>query len=239
MAKNSVGRWILKNLGDRLRNLTRGKREIPLEGVSTIGRFGGRKYYTLPIDEVPVRDAETARELLEAVKWSRHARHCLSYAIRDVFGSSDGDDQGWTVAPTIEGGDRIDTEIYDLIMDLKNRKFDGEYVIGGDKMQRALRDALAYGDSFLTWSAAMTGGKWGLTRTMYLPTWQMYRCQDDTGLLTHYEQRCGWGDDVIRFEPVQVVQISHERLGNYGQSIFLQSLGAWADIKDADRKSVV
>lgn len=234
--EDKLGRWIIKSLGDRLKQLLGREKISEVQGKPNgfSAGFSARRNLGLEIEDQPVRSVDIARELIEIKTHSRHARHSLSYAVRDTFGSTDGDDQGWSIAKDIEDGKAIDKQVYDIILELKNRKFQGEYLIGGDKMNRALTECLAYGDSFLTWSAEKDKrGVWSLSRTVYLPTWQMFRCEDEQGVVTHYEQRFGLGNEAIAIVPVKVVQFSHERDKKYGQSIFRQSLANWADVKDA------
>lgn len=233
--RDRLGIWILKTLGDRIRQALGREKVLPVEGRPTgySANFSAKRYLGIDIKEVPVRSPDIARELIEVQECSRHVRHTLSYAIRDTFSSTDGDDQGWTIAEDLETGKSIDGQVYDLIMDLKDRKSLGDYVIGGDKLYRALKESLANGDSFLSLGFEKDKkGVWGVARSVYLPVWQMFRCEDEQGQLTHYEQRMGMGNESIVIDPVKMVQFSYERHGKYGMSVYQQSLENWADVKD-------
>ena len=197
-----------------------------------------RRDYDLELQEYPVRDAALGRDLIEMVQYCYEARHCLSMAAGDAFSSSDGDDVGWTIASTLDDNETpIHPDVKAIALDLINRKQSHEeYVLGGLKLQRVLRTMLAYGDAFLSLGIEKDGNGYTIARGVLLPTWEMFRIEDDAGRLEGFEQRRSVSGEAEYFlYPPQCVHFRNERRFLYGESIFRQSLVAWQNLKDATR----
>jgi hypothetical protein len=224
------------NIFKLLTNLFLGKTKPRLQGT-TKSPFGSgfinfNKETELTISELPLRNTELARELIEIKEFSYEASHAVRYASRDVFSSNDGDDIGWTVAQTLDDNKTpIDPVIYETIIDLVYRRCNGEWVIGGNFLKLAIKRMLFYGDAFL--EIAIDNPKDGIVQSRFLPTWQISRITDDNGNLTGYKQKQWVNDNEINFLPSQIVQFSYEREGDYGCSLFSQSIGNWANLKQA------
>ncbi len=217
---------------------------LPLQGsqrslaTSAIGSI--RRRYDLEILENPIRDAGYARELIEMVEYCYEVRHTLSVAADDTFASSDGDDQGFTIADTLDDNETlVNPEIYAIALDLIERQESHEKkVIGGDTLKKAIRWALAYGDCFLEVSIEKEGigrNDYGVARSLYLPTWEMFRTEDDQGYLEGFEQRrrLSQSDPDYTFFPFQIVHFRHEPRFLYGDSLFKQSIDSWGNLKEA------
>lgn len=203
-----------------------------------LGLATSRRDYDLEIREFPIRDAALARELIEITQYCVEARSVLSYLARDVFSSSDGDDQGFTVSPTLDDNETpVDSEVKDIILDLLSRKNGGDYVLGGGFLKKAVRNAVGYGDCFIEFSIDKEGigrNDYCVSNSIYLPTWEMFRCEDDRGQLLGFEQRRRLQDpDPVGFHPLSVIHLRYEQAFLYGQSIFMQSREDWARLKDA------
>lgn len=217
----------------RRTSLTGSQRPIARNlGLST------RRDYDLEIKEYPIRDAVVARELIEMTTWCVEARSVLSYLARDVFSSSDGDNQGFSVADTLDDNlTPVNPEIRDIILDLLRRRNGGDYVIGGNFLKKAVRQAVGWGDSFIEISIDREGispSDYCVSNSIYLPPWEVFRVEDDRGQLLGFEQRRRLQDpDPIQFHPLSVVHFRYEQDYLYGQSIFLQSISDWAKLKDA------
>ena len=194
--------------------------------------------YDTEIPESSIRDPNMGKELIEIVNWCYEARHCLGVAVDDVFAAADGDDLGWTISDWQDKQQTIpihpDTKV--ILNDLINRKENiDQWVIGGDKLEKALKQALGYGDSFLELGIQKDGKSYGVSNLMYLPTWEMFRRVSDQGLLEGFDQRRFMSSRKAdaEFDPCQVVHIRHDRQFLYGQSIFQQSMQAWGNLKQA------
>jgi hypothetical protein len=199
-----------------------------------------RRRYDLEILENPIREPAKARDLIEMMQWCYEARHCLSIACGDAFASSDGDDQGWTVADTLDDNEtKIHPDTYAIAIDLINRRESHEdSVIGGDKLQKALRWALGYGDCFLELGIEKEGvgrNDYGISKTLYLPTWELFRKENDQGYLEGFEQRrhLSSKDPEYFFYPPQICHFRYEESFLYGTSIFDQSRESWEKLKEA------
>lgn len=229
------------NLLERLwKGLTQSRRTTLSGSQRPIARNLGlstRRDYDLEIRESPIRDAAIARELIEMTTWCVEARSVLSYLSRDAFSSSDGDDQGFSVSPTLDDNETlINPETKDIVLDLLRRRNGGDYVIGGNFLKKAVRQAVGWGDSFIEISIDKEGiGRdYCVSNSIYLPTWEMFRVEDDYGQLLGFEQRRRLQDpDPIQFHPLAVMHLRYEQNYLYGQSIFAQSITDWARLKDA------
>jgi hypothetical protein len=221
------------NIFKRLTNWFSGNQKPLLKGnkknvFSGFSSFQKRQDFS--ISEIPLRNANLARELIEIKEYSYEASHSVRYACRDVFSSNDGDDIGWSVADTLDDNKtKIDPLVYETIIDLIYRRNNGEWVVGGNFLKLAIKRILFYGDAFL--EIAIDNPKDGIVQTRFLPTWQLFRKTDDYGNLIGFEQKQWTSDEPINFLPTQIVQFSYDRDGDYGNSIFSQSITNWANLK--------
>lgn len=221
--------------------------QIPLNS-SGVGA-SWREKYDLEIDELAVRDVcgslETTRLLIEMMTWCDITRSSVSYAARDVLRSKHGDSTGWSIADTLDDEETpIHPDVKAILDDLLERKQDvKEYVLGGSKLKRAVRLFLGYGDCFQEIEVAKEGlskggryGDYGVSATLYLPTWQMFVKEDRQGRITSYEQRSRVASetDSIAFFPEKIAHYKYEEQSKYGQSINLQSVDPWRKLKKVE-----
>jgi len=194
--------------------------------------------YDTEILESSVRDPIKGKELIELVNWCYEARHSVSAAIDDTFASADGDDMGWQIGEFIDRKktEPINPETKAILNDLVNRKESiDQWVIGGDKLEKAQKQFLSYGDSFLEIGVEKDGSTYGVSNLLYLPTWEIFRRETDQGFLEGFDQRrfMSSRDPDAEFDACQIVHLRHDRQFLYGQSVFAQSLQAWGNLKEA------
>lgn len=224
------------------------KKETPLKGNQRgVSQLSGlsRRRYDLEIEEYPIRDPKRAKALIEISEYCYEVRTCLSYAIRDTFASVEGDEKGFWISDYIDPGRtvRVNPDVKAIANNLLSRKQGQDFVIGGERLKKALWDSLARGDSFLELALEKEGigrNDWCISRSLYLPTFEMFRVESDTGELEKFEQRRSIvsADPDYVFEPPQIIQISHEKKYLYGRSLFQPSIdgyNAWAKAKNAAR----
>jgi hypothetical protein len=209
------------------------------------GSIDNSRRYDLEISDAIVRNDAmgSAREILEAYHYCYEVRHTLTLAANSVFCSTDGDDQGWTIAKDYDFGsgfEDIDPEVYAIAMDLKMRQsWPGEYVIGGKKLALALKQSLGLGDSFLEFGLEREGigrNDWGISRSLYLPTFEIFRQEDDHGYLAGFQQRAHLDDkEAIDFEAWKIAHLRYDQDHIYGRSAWRSSIvtGIWAKLKEA------
>jgi hypothetical protein len=166
--------------------------EIPKNSPNAVGRSRSRSFrsgqygtvrtgYDLEISENPIRSPRIARELIEIAEYCPEAALAIELHSSDAFSSEDGDDQGFFLKDELPDGTTIDSDVYDVLNTfIKN-------VIGGRRLREFCEEFLAAGDAF--GSIVLNKEKDGIERIMRLPTWEMFRCEDDQGVLTHFEQR--------------------------------------------------
>lgn len=185
-----------------------------------------KPHYDLEIPEYPIRDQQRALELITAIYSEAKEKHfddVLRYLETDVYSSSDGDDRGFTISDTLEDGETpIDPDVQVILLDLIRRRNGDHYVIGGNRLQPAVRESAAYGDSFWQLAIERDGSEYAVTDTLKMPCWEMFRCESDTGYLERFEQRRRLLeiDPDFAFPPVKMIHFRYRRRGLYGQSIF-------------------
>lgn len=205
---------------------------------ATLVAARGRRHrnWDLEIQDYPIRDRVIGQELIDLWNRSYIARHVLSYAARDTFSDLSGSGRGWTIPPTIDekGEIPVDSEVFDIVTQLKNRRFGGEYVIGGNRFKPAVQEGVGFGDSFWSMGIRREGGgsnKYEIYRTLKLPPWELFRMETDQGLLLGFEQRRYLTQETpyAFFLPSQMIHFRYEPRNLYGRSIFQQSLEPRAD----------
>jgi hypothetical protein len=145
---------------------------------------------------------------------------------------------GWQIGEFIDRNktETINPETKAILNDLVNRKESiDQWVIGGDKLEKAQKQFLGYGDSFLEIGVEKDGSTYGVSNLLYLPTWEIFRRESDQGILEGFDQRrfmSSRGADA-QFDACQIVHLRHDRQFLYGQSVFAQSLQAWGNLKAA------
>ena len=229
--------------------ITGSQRPLSVVGYNALEQS---RRYDLEIEENVVRQDSRGitREIIEAYQYCYEVKHTLNLAVNAVYGSTDGDDQGFTVAPDFDFGTAqkpdltlIDRWVYDCALDIIRRQsWPGEYVIGGDKLKLALKQALGYGDSFLEIGLEKDGNGWTVGRTLFLPCFEMFRKEDDTGYLTGFEQRRYLDDkEAVQFPQWKIVHLRRNQQHLYGESEWKASVatGIWANLKDATRNLAI
>jgi hypothetical protein len=211
--------------------------------LATSGILSMSRRYDLEIEENPIRDPRISRELIELNQWCYEVFHSLEMAADDTFASSDGDDRGWTIADTLDDEETpVNPEVLAIGEDARQRKQSlDSYVIGGDKLKKALRWSLGKGDCFIELGIEREGlspnksKDFGVSRSLYLPTFEMFRKESDQGELLGFEQRkyLSHSDPDYFFEPEKIIHLRHSPEFLYGRSLWLPSLDAWADVKRA------
>jgi hypothetical protein len=192
-----------------------------------------RRNYDLELQEFPIRDVQIARQLIEMLEWCPEVGTCLRILTEDIYSSENGDNHGFTISDTLEDDETpVDPDVKSICLDLLSRSD----VIGGLALERAIKRMLGYGDTFLSLGIDREGvGKkadWGISRSLLLPTWELFRIEADNGELLGFEQRRNLSDSTAtQFYPPQIVHFRHDRQSLYGRSIWRQSIPDWARLK--------
>lgn len=214
-----------------------------------------RRRTTLPLPEQPVRpicgDLTISQELIEMRTWSYEARHAISFLARDAFQQIDGRSASWRIAEELDDGRKVHPDVLAIGRDLANRRNGKTLVLGGDRLQRAARDMLSYGDSFLELEISRegTGAKdWGISKSLYLPSMSVFVDEDEHGDIQGYvqQERLSRGSNDREIHPLKMLQFSYEKNRQYGEALSFQSLETWrkikaasADLEDAMREAAI
>jgi hypothetical protein len=182
--------------------------------------------YDLEIQEYPVRDSERARELIELNQYCPEVATAIDVVKGDAFSSADGDDQGFTIGDTLIDGSAIDAGMYKLGLDCIAR------CMPHSTAQMILERMLAYGDTFGELAIAPNFSQ--VNGLMILPTWEMFRQEDQGELFGFHQNRQLWEEKPEReFAPGKVIHWRYRRYNLYGRSLFAESLTDWAQLKRA------
>jgi len=201
--------------GDRTKNYD-GKSKPG--GVATISSWG-RKYDIESI-EIPFRDPQLAKQLQEMVYSCAEIATALEVTSDYAFTSAEGDEHGFAITEDDLLG--TDEEVMTVARAVQKR------VMCGTRLQTAVWRALAWGDAFANLAIDIKARE--ITGLIYLPTWQMFRVEDDSGNLRHFEQYKKLNDPKpIVLHPIKVVHWRWKRVYKYGRSHFAECLtgGDW------------
>jgi hypothetical protein len=217
------------------------KKELPIQGsqyplgiASTL-----RIRQNLDIPEQPIRpiiDIATSRQLIEMRWWSYEVRHALSFLSHDCFQQQDGSSGSWRLTEELQDGTPVHPDTLAIGRNLQNRISNKESVLGGDRLQRAARDMLAYGDSFLELGIEKDGlGGWGIAKSLYLPSLSVFVEESNQGETLRYRQQASFvqSDSDILIEASKMLHFSYEKDIRYGEPITLQSLPKWQEVNSA------
>lgn len=204
------------------------QRSLALNPLNTNGFTALSRQYDLEITELPVRNAQVARELIEMVEYCPEVATAINEISDSVWSSADGDDQGFAIAPTLNDNKTpVDPNVYRILQRLVDD------VIGGTTLEPAAERILAYGDAFA--SIGVNTRKMRIEKVLFLPTWEMFRCEDNQGQLLGFEQRryLANSETAIGFHPVQMAHFRYRQKVLYGRALFYESIGDWHGLKDA------
>ena len=201
-------------------------------GITSLSRSPRQVEFREPIH----LGGEVAKRLVEMVEWSADIGAALDYAERDTFFSTSGDSASWEIARLLDNRRPINPVVWSILYDLKCRMNDDTPVIGGLRLQRAIREALGYGDSFLSFSADFDGisKELCIVKSIYLPVWTVRRVESDRGDLLHYEQfNSPYDATPTQIEKTWVVNFSHNRKNGRGKGLWHnEAIWRWEDYKD-------
>jgi hypothetical protein len=239
---------INSNFLDTLMNqLFKRKQPKKLTGVSGsqyplghLTNYARRQHLEIPFTPVrPIKNSfQTSIELLEISEWSYELRHSVSIISRDVFQSLDGRITSWSVSPTYKDK-KINKEVLVIANSLATRSSGKELILGGNFLQRAVRDFLFFGDAFVSLGFDRDGisKEWHISESLYLPTLSTFVDVDEQNKILSYSQRESTNirDSDIFIHPLKVLQFSYEKNQVYGNPISYQSLEPWRQLQEISR----
>ena len=200
---------ILRGLFQRqqpVRNIETGSTESIVTGTYIGGQRGNERRFSA------VRDPHRARRL-EAIATLPEAATAIDIISRDCFSSQDGDDLGFVIPETMADGTRIDPQV----IEIGNACIDR--IMRGDSLKIVAQEMLEGGDSFR--SMIINSSRTEIMRLKELPAWEMFRVENDDGLVERFEQR-KWMDDVdsIVIHPIVCTHWRFRRNSLYGRALF-------------------
>ena len=148
----------------------------------------------------------------------------LSIGVRNIFSSFDGDSGRVRVSPYAnkESGELLDADVYKIASKTFDRVFD--YAT----LKIIARQMISFGDCF---GFLLVKGS-QINRIVILPPWEMFRVEDDLGVLLGFEQRRFLTESEPRcFRPAPVAHWRHNPENLYGRSQFFACRQDWGEYK--------
>lgn len=180
--------------------------------------------YDLEVSEIPVRSALKARELIEIRENCPEAGLSVAIISDDAFSSVDGDDYGVVVSENDINGDRLDPQVYAVTSACLRR------VLPLSTLKKVIDRMMSYGDCFGE-LAIETRGKRQVSAIQLLPTWEIFRVEDQ-GVLERFEQRRYLHDKTpVIFAPAEIIHWRYQHDFLYGRSQWHQSVPDWLNLK--------
>jgi hypothetical protein len=186
--------------------------------VGQVGAFSSASFLSRRYDqeylEIPVRDAYRARALIELRKRSEVST-ALDILVGDIFSSEDGDDLGFTIGETLNDAKTpVDPKILEIGLALIDR------TMRGTVLNTVVEEFLIYGDSFR--SLMLSPDYSQILKIKHLPPWEMFRVEDENGMVERYEQRrmLSTTDPEYEIHPAICTHWRYRQLYKYGRSLF-------------------
>lgn len=193
----------------------------------------------LDIPEYPLRPTllsnDSSRSLIEMATWSNEFSTCLRLLSQNVFQEETGEIKSWS----LRSNSALDSYTVGLVNDLQYRYCGKDEVLGGEILEAAVRQMMAYGDSFMELAIDKDGlGGYAISESLYLPTFSIFIEEDEHGRIVAYRQqerlepsdtdRVWRGSDVAR-----ILHFKAPGPGRYGLTPALPQIDVWEDLKDA------
>lgn len=226
--RNPLFERIWQTLANFTRTLAPGtQRPLAINTVSGGDATAMGRLYDLEITEYPVRNAHKAHHIIEMCEYCPEIATAINIIADDVFSSEDGDDYGFAVSDTLNDNTTlIDPGVYKILTRLV------EEVLGGIALEQAVERMLSYGDAFA--SIGVNTRTRHIEKLLFLPTWEMFRVENNSGQLLGFEQRHTLTDtNPWAFHPLTVCHWRYRRKNLYGRGLFNESLDDWKNLRAA------
>ena len=210
-----------------------GSKETPIQGQQRpLSAWRGDDFsalarnYDLEISEVPIRNPQKARQLIEAYEFCPEIATAIDEIRDSIWSSADGDDQGFAIADTLDDNvTPVDPEVKIILQRLIDE------CIGSTVLEPSAERILAYGDAFA--SIGIDWSEMRIKKILFLPTWEIFRVEDNQGNLVCFQQRKSVSDEKnsILFHPLTVVHWRYRRQTLYGKALFYEIVDDWNKLK--------
>jgi hypothetical protein len=185
--------------------------------TNPMGRFSSESLHSRRYDEeyieIPVRDTTRARQLI-ALRSQPEVATAIDILVGDIFSSEDGDDLGFSIAETLNDNvTRTDPKLREIALACIDR------TMRGTTLSTVVEEFLIYGDSFRSLIVAPDYSQ--ILRIKQLPTWEMFRVENENGDVLRFEQRRTLQmEPEYEIHPVICVHWRYRRRYKYGRSLF-------------------
>lgn len=187
--------------------------------------------YDLEIPEQIVRGNDCCTRARELV-YIKH--HCAIVGLAvdiltdAIMSSADGDDQGFAIADTLNDNiTPVNPQVKEILDNLIYK------VLSKGSLDQIPLNFLMYGDAFLSLGISK---KYQIERVLVLPTWEMFRIEDNQGQLLGFQQRSNLVDSLpLDFSPYNCVHWRYRKDVLYGRSLFHECIDDALQLIDAKK----
>lgn len=172
-----------------------------------------------------VRSPGLAQQLWDISTNCSEAATCIDIINSDAWSSADGSNIGFDIADTLNDNE---TKIDPTVESILRRLIDDVLVYSG--FERIGELMLATGDAFV--SLGVNTKKHQIDKLLILPTWEMFRVEDNQANLLRFEQRPSLMENQhIHLHPIACVHWRYRRQSLYGRALFRESIFDWCKLK--------
>lgn len=220
------------NQGQKIFRMLFPKKKIEIEGKAfPVGISVYQKNNTLEPREVAIRDQYVGTQLIELTRTCYEVTGCVRMLLTDAFSCQTGDNsQVWQIGNYVDKEQTIpvNSELKDIVVELQEReRNDSSDKILGGEFQTAMKNIIRYGDAFSELAISKSKkGYFYISNFLTLPTWELFRCENNQGELIGFEQYGNQNQKII-FNPQKVIHFRYEKNRLYGESIFIPCCQFW------------
>ena len=195
----------------------------------------------LELLETPIRpihgNINLSYELLEMYHWCYEYRAAIDAIASDCFQQVDGEVGSWYVPEILSDGTNVNPDVIAIAKELSTNRRGKNLILGGDFLERAAIESLAFGDSFIELGIDKEGigrNDWDIVSSQYLPPFSSFVTQDQHGQTTGYTQRIKLSpsDSDVEFAPLKILHFKYKSRGLYGNALGFPSIESWRKLKD-------
>jgi hypothetical protein len=174
-----------------------------------------------------VRDSTRALELHEMRELSSEVGTAISTLCDDALSHYTGD-SGLAINEFVDTDNNA--PIDPITKDIVNRFIYQKATT--NEIRCWMDEYLSTGDCFIEIIFDKTMTK--IENFLVLPTWEMFRIEDNSGRLLGYQQRRHLSDTSREFHPLQIIHCRYQRKKLYGRALFEELRPDWQGLKSAE-----
>jgi hypothetical protein len=174
-----------------------------------------------------VRDSARANQLHEMRELSSEVGTAINMLCDDALSHYTGD-TGLSIGEYVDADDKVS-------IDPATKEIVNRFIYQNaptNEIRCWMDEYLSTGDCFIEiiFDRATTR----IENFLVLPTWEMFRIEDNSGRLVGYQQRRHLSDTSREFHPLQIIHCRYQRKKLYGRALFDELRADWSGLKSAE-----